>query len=876
MGYWLVGSAMAQSSGRKVISKDSLKISDQFKKKIPEQDTSKSLKSIYNRNKDKVSNAYLKTTDTTKTKKYTLDNSDSNARNKVASGKTQLKNKVNEKTAFKDSLSANKVKGKHAGKKSGIKNSISEKKEGLIKKTDSTSRKEFTTSLKAKGTDKKDKWEQKAIDTKQTLKNKASYPFDSTAQFKEKVKASVGTEGSIKSESYTTNYLLSTQPGNKTYTRLYGNSTVTMLTLPFTIDFYLTTEKNTLYNANSFSFNFDSDKFKQNLEDKAKKKIKEKTDAQNELKRGIMGKESELNKLNKLADTKKKLLAQKQEEFKNMPEDKADEYKQKVDDYKDKSTPDKEKLEKLGKDKVKNKGSEVTGKSERQKDSLQNEAKKIQDDIDALEQKIVLAQKAIGLLKHSDSIASNELKQLKDGINANSSKAFLSKNSGKVKGLDKVLAAIDKFDIGIFNANYTQNSLSGITVKGINTTWNGRNLFGNATIGNTYRDQIAFNGFNTARPTFDRHLMATLLGYGNRKENNIYIIGMGIKDKPKQQVGLNNSFNLIGGAGGQLKWGKFAIVKGEWLYSHYEKNIPSIYNPETNIFINDTQFYNPKVRKVSNMAFNVSSSIFPTKNIEVKTSWKWVGPGYRSLGSPYTRTNYDEKEVALKWKLFKGLLNLNGFYKVNKADPLNFREGSYTMSGYGLNARTNFKKLPNLFFNYSPFEQGNNSPDSLLKSNNKFSILTSGLSYRYTRKKVTLFSNAIFTRSHTEFRQLQNRIGNQYNFTFSQTVQYNKKISVTALYTLSKTNPSIDSLNNYRVSLNATYSPTRKLSAGIQYDGGFYQNGAFMQRGCTLFNYTLKKSILLHLKYSVGKLEGLYGVGNQMIYEGMFGVEWRW
>jgi membrane-bound lytic murein transglycosylase len=85
---WVLGdSTMAQSSDRKVISKDSVNISDLFKKKFPEQDTSKSLKSIYHRNKDKVSNAYSKAADTTKTKKYTLDNSDSTARNKIASGK---------------------------------------------------------------------------------------------------------------------------------------------------------------------------------------------------------------------------------------------------------------------------------------------------------------------------------------------------------------------------------------------------------------------------------------------------------------------------------------------------------------------------------------------------------------------------------------------------------------------------------------------------------------------------------------------------------------------------------------------------------------------------------------------------------------------
>ncbi len=267
--------------------------------------------------------------------------------------------------------------------------------------------------------------------------------------------------------------------------------------------------------------------------------------------------------------------------------------------------------------------------------------------------------------------------------------------------------------------------------------------------------------------------------------------------------------------------------------------------------------------------------IFPTKTLEIKTSWKYVGPGYRSLGAPYSRTNFEEREIALKWKAFKNKLSLNGFYKTNRTDPLNYWEGTYKMSGFGLNARTNLKKYPNLFLSYSPFEQGNNSPDTLFRSNNKFSILTAGLSYRYKIKKVILFSNALFTRSHTEFIQLQNRIGNQYNFTFSQSVQFSK-INITGLYTLSRTNPSVDSLNNYRLGSNFLYTISDKIQIGGQYNGGFYQNGSYIQQGGALINYRPRNAFLINLKSNYGKLKGLYGVDEMTRYDVMVGVEYRW
>ena len=673
-----------------------------------------------------------------------------------------------------------------------------------------------------------------------------------------------------------------------------GNTNLTLFSLPFDATFYLTTEKQTLYNANSFSLSFDPDQFKRNLEQKIRKRIKEKTEEQYKYKNDIKSKEAELKKLDKQFASKEKALENKKKELNKMPGKYADQYKQKANSKIKNTIPSTNDIKKPDIKKIEKPDIKINGKDSipfingvpdslyqdnkylHKKDSLAAEIEKMEAEIEKMKQKIELVNKSVHLLKHSDPLISKELKQLIDkNANPNTAKGFIKDKAGKVKGIDKVLSAINNFDVGIFNPMYTNNSLWGITVKGVNTSWTGKNFFGNATIGNTYRDQLVFNGFATQRPHFDRRVLASMIGYGDINTNNVYIIGMGIKDKPKYQTGINNSRNIVGGFGGQLKWKKYAALKGECLYSLYEKNIPSLYNPETTIFINDTQFYNPKIRQISRMSINLTNSIFPTKNLEIKTSWKYVGPGYRSLGAPYIRTNFEEREIALKWKVYKNKLSLNGFYKTNRADPLHYREGDYKMSGFGLNARTNFKKYPNLFLSYSPYEQGNNSPDTQFRSNNKFSILTSGLSYRYKIKKVVLFSNALFTRSHTEFRQLQNRIGNQYNFTFSQSVQC-KKIMITGLYALSRTNPSVDSLNNFRLGSNVVYTLSEKVQVGVQYDGGFYQNGSYIQQGGALINYKPRKAFLINLKSNVGKLKGLYGVDEMTRYDVMIGVEYRW
>jgi hypothetical protein len=859
----------AQNSDGFVV--DSSKYSKKLNSNLPVQDSSKSIQSILNRNKNRLAKGYTSIKDTSNRPKIHTRDSLRQDYNLVDTGKIKISR--GKLVTTKDSLLQYGGKTIRKSANEAFDNSKQKASDIVGVPLDSSFKKSLTDSMNSglnrAGSVIKHNAKDFKARTFQSLKN----PLDSSFNIKCKFKSSIQTKGSITFENYITNYLLPIQPGERAYSRVHGNTTLTLLSLPFIADFYLTTEKNTFYNANSFSLSFDVDQFKQNLTTNAKNKVKDQTSSLNEIQRELMGQEYDLSKLNSQMDVQNLKLAGVQQQLDGLESPSIENTI--ISDY---TGTDKLKSQAEGmiQDSVNKQKQVLSASSQKNKDSLLNESAKIKQDIDALNEKIDYANKTIGLLKNSDSLAQTEIAELKNGLNSNSIYTLLGKNSGKVKGLDKVLSSISSLNIGLFNPVYTRNSVNGITVKGVNATWDSRLFFGNLTLGNTYRDQLPFRGFGTERPKFDRRIAATMLGFGKRDATNIYGLLLAVKDKPTSQSETINSQNTVLGFGGQIKVAKILQFNGEILSSRYEKNAPSYYNSETSVMNGDTQNYTPRVKQLSRMAFNFGTSIFPVKTVEIKSNWKWVGPGYRSLAAPYTRTNYDEKELAIKWKLFKNRLNLSGFYKTNKSDPLNFQEGSYTMSGYGFNMKTNFKKLPNVFMSYSPFEQGNNSPDTVFRSNNKFSLLTGGINYRFANKKYTLLTNAIFSRSHTEFIQLENRIGNQFNASFSQNLQYKKSFMLTGTYSLSKTSPSVDSLNNYRFGLISTIKIKTDLSLGLQLDASNYNNGGNIRSGGIQLIYKAKKRINLSLRTKVNRFEGIYGLSKLIVYEGILGIEYRW
>ena len=307
-------------------------------------------------------------------------------------------------------------------------------------------------------------------------------------------------------------------------------------------------------------------------------------------------------------------------------------------------------------------------------------------------------------------------------------KAQLNDKYGNSK-LANTLMSVQKFQIGVAYPTYSDFTLNGVPVKGIDLHLaNGKKFYG-FTVGRSTMDN--FSSFTTTRPDFKRNTMAMRYGVGDESKSHIVFEALHMKDmlsslpetySPKQ--------NTVYTVGGQYVFKEIVRVKGAIARSKYKTDIhqgESIVMLDSQIISNPDKF--PEDHQLANSAFDLEAEVTPTKTTTIEASYKRINPAFKSLGNPFMRTNIREYEINAEQKFWKNRIRTSVFYKNNQDNVMETNRTTNNMKGYGFKLETKFKKYPNLFVMHSPYQQGNNHPDSFLRTQNNFSLTTATVTY---------------------------------------------------------------------------------------------------------------------------------------------------
>src|SRR5690606_20919711 len=165
--------------------------------------------------------------------------------------------------------------------------------------------------------------------------------------------------------------------------------------------------------------------------------------------------------------------------------------------------------------------------------------------------------------------------------------------------------------------------------------------------------------------------------------------------------------------------GKFGLLSGtsieaDWAFSTYKEQYPypRIIQSENLEILTPSSF----------TAYNVGVKKSIKNKVELEGVFKQVGAGFRAVGSPFLSVNFREYEMKYQHVLFKGRIKAEANYEELRDNISGFNINTNRMKGYGLKLSTSFAKLPNIIFSHAPYQQGNNHPDSLYRTNNQFSI----------------------------------------------------------------------------------------------------------------------------------------------------------
>ena len=593
-------------------------------------------------------------------------------------------------------------------------------------------------------------------------------------------KLSISGQHSI--EYFHTNYRIPQFGISNIYCRMLGQSNLTVYELPFNVSYFTTTEPQTIYKTNYINVNFDKEAFTNEIEKYKNQKIEE-SQQRIQTKKSKLNLELSLDSLNTSMYTFDYSINSEQIRIKKQTLDslrnnhsfkQADEIQQLQ-----------EQIEKL---KV---------------DSSYLEFQKKQQSIKRLE-KIKTLEKLDSMFQ-ADTAYFHSLKNISPG---DFDKQFLIQKLGvqnkTILNLLPVLQKIKKLDMGSVNPIYGPYSFNGNGIRGIHLGLKIDRIEYEIVAGkcqalnlNSFsRFSTDYNGWaygiksNFATKQFENSLYSHLILFGTDIRNSVF--GFSSKLRSLQTFDIQMGFAWC-------------------LDNSNSKLLLDAKQSEFNSFIQDKA-----------IELIVSKALWKVKLESIN---KAIGLNYRNFGNPFMIKGLYQNEIKMKSTLFGQALNVAIFYK--NIQYVQFNEGSFPMisRGFGFSSKTNFKSkwLPNASINYTPFEQGNNHPDSLFMVYTKTSVITASIFKNYSLNKNW------FMLSQISYLKNQVQINRNYHFNsenLNTNIQVQSKSGFMAnlswIYVTST--PRIDSLQSITTMGNILWGKD-KLRIGLNLLETKYFNG---------------------------------------------------
>lgn len=681
--------------------------------------------------------------------------------------------------------------------------------------------------------------------------------------------------GEVRSENYASNIQNPLMRNEPIYSRLYIAPSITLLGLPFKANFFLTTENNNTYKSNFFSFKLDVNALRQSAANEIQNQLDEykkldvnrirdlqvnSIDLQNsnfELNR-LKSKIPSFDSLNnviksKLEEAIRLEIENAQEEMKKKLLNASEEEKQRLElefkQYKDSLLLESQ-----------NNSSDSLLKyaSQNGVDSgLLNQYFKAEKEFSALKEK----QKEIEKLRQSDSA---KLLTKISSIRNPDDLRELSKGHLGSNGFLQSALSIERFGIGVVNPQYSEFTLYSASIKGLDIGVNRKKFFYDVTLGKTTKQFLGSFSNNIA--IYDRNIFMSRFGLGELKKNFLaleYLYGFDPQSTNLYIPLLRNQVLNLNA--------KYTFLEK----TLFESSVAQSFYKETNGIPTTTNFVNPNrvYSESSNRAYLLKTTHILNKFSKVEIQMKQVGIGFKSIGNPFLRKNYREIESKFETQFFKQKLKVTASYKEMRDNLVAVSEAINRIKGYGLKISTSFDKYPNLTLSYSPYQQGNNNPDSLYRTNNQFSLTNAIVSYKRKIKTCNWISLFSYTNSSIEIGN-NNKVRNQM-LNLVNTIQIGKKHTSVINAMKSITAPFVDSLNSTSFQVTHSYM-ANKMGISALFEHTSFKNGALKIGGGLQLNTNIFKKIGISVVAKYDRIHKLWNYENSNVFTGKMVLVWRW
>lgn len=688
--------------------------------------------------------------------------------------------------------------------------------------------------------------------------------------------------GSIISESYGTNFQDPFTRSEAVYSRLYGAPSIQLLGLPFNIDFFYTTEDNSFYNSNYITLDFDIHAFRQQLRQKAEEKVQEQMDAKKKAAQEL----TDVSKLEQQAKLKleqeKQKLTQTLEEAKSFISDTSGLKQQALD----KAVEQKDKLIDSGKEKLdKQKDSlstEVTDTLSnlgvyQKGDSIFQQAQVWQDSIEKIKVRVEQYQQHYDelkakyeKLKEIDKLAKDSLNYLKENYANQDFILAKAKDHPKAQKILKLASKVETFQLGLTNPIFSEYTLNGIPVKGGHTIFEFRETKVQLAIGKTFRSEANTFGLDQPRPDFVRNVVGVSYKHklGKQEQNSISLSSVTLFDDNTVELPQQNVLHAVdfeGRAGAKVNY-SLSLNHSILNKKESENAVITFTNDEGSVSSSFQNF-------IDHFAIEGETEIKLSKTLNLTSSYKRVSPEYVSLGNPFLRNNFHEVDIKAKTKLFKRKITLTSFYKRLQDNITKLSETTNTMDGYGVSIRTNFRGPLNFQGQHSPYQQGNNNPDTAFRTDNQLAVTTANLIFNKKLGSTMLTSMLTYVNSTIEYNGGELQLNNTMYLSSTNFATGKFNLSVAASRNI--TGPVVDTLNFWGVRFGITQKSGKKVTYSLNSFLDRYDVGAFRHRSILQASISAIPKTTVTFSAEAGTIQGLYGIRSKDVFGGRVLIKYQ-
>ncbi|KUG25285.1 hypothetical protein ASZ90_004890 [hydrocarbon metagenome] len=455
--------------------------------------------------------------------------------------------------------------------------------------------------------------------------------------------------------------------------------------------------------------------------------------------------------------------------------------------------------------------------------------------------------------------ADSSLEKLKE-IEALSDPANLAENAeqlGLISSAEKIFLDIKTLGLGRTYPEYSDFTVSGVPVNGLNIEYNPGILYLAFAAGN--------NAVAIENVSLKRTFISGRLGLGKKENSHLIFTLLKMKDDYTSASLLTPQENVVFGTDVQLNLSDNLInISGEGAVSGFTRDL------------NDADYESDSVpefvKKIIVPKLSTSFDYAWKGNLEFNnepssTNFKFgvrrIGPGFTSLASPNLRQDQLQYDFNFVQKFAKKKITLKTFFKTYSDNLIDWKQSTTSTTSYGINLGFNFPDLPFLQLNYSPYKQKNdaiNAAQIMENSSDMFS-LTTGYSYQVSGMFAsTIISfNGQWQKSKiginaTEFSNTTYMLNQNLSFEFPLTLSFTSSISKLNFLSI----PS--SMTEFN--LNGDYQINENISANL---GGTISNEENLTKRIMITvgsNINLYQWLRIQLQGNISDYKDLSGGSN--------------